>query len=184
MGGMNLCFVGCGAIAAVRADISPAAWAWPLQAVGRTPESAGEFAREWQMQHHTGRLAEVLARTDIDAVLTCSPGEAHEAQTRSAIQAGRHMLEELPFAMNYVGGVALAALSERRGVTMMVPHATLRAGRSARACGGCCGRPPRAPRAPAGSGSETQAGVPPALALFAATCSWQRGGAARLGAVF
>jgi 2-hydroxy-4-carboxymuconate semialdehyde hemiacetal dehydrogenase len=119
---MNLCFVGCGAIAAVHADICRRLGHTLNTAVGRTPETAADFAREWNFPHHTHRLDHALERPDIDAVLICSPSELHEAQARLAIEAGRHVLVELPLAMSYAGGADLAELSRRRGVTVMVAH--------------------------------------------------------------
>ncbi|SRR5579871_167591 len=119
---MNLCFVGCGAIAAVHADICRRLGHTFHAAVGRTPASAADFAREWKFSHHTDRLEEALEHRDIDAVLICSPSEEHETQARCAIDAGRHVLVELPLAMSYAAGAAMAELSDRRGVTVMVAH--------------------------------------------------------------
>jgi uncharacterized protein YgbK (DUF1537 family) len=58
----------------------------------------------------------------LDAVVICSPSELREAQARRVIEAGKPVLAELPLAMSYAGGAALAALARRRNVTVMVAH--------------------------------------------------------------
>lgn len=120
--GMNLCFVGYGAIAGVHADICRRLGHRMYSVVGRVPESTEAFARQYGFEHHTLRLEEALARRDVDAVIICSPSEAHEAQARQVIEAEKPVLVELPLAMNYAGGAALAELGKRRGVTVMVAH--------------------------------------------------------------
>lgn len=119
---MNLCFVGYGAIAAVHADICRRLGHALHTVVGRQRESTAAFAREWGFAHHTLDLEQALGRRDVDAVLVCSPSELHESQTRQTIEAGKHVLVELPLAMNHPGGAALAELGKRRGVTVMVAH--------------------------------------------------------------
>src|SRR5579864_792155 len=121
-GGMNLCFVGYGAIAGVHADICRRLGHRLHVVVGRVPESTEAFARQYGFEHHTLHLEEVLTRRDVDAVVICSPSEVHEAQTREVIEAGKPVLVELPLAMSYAGGAALAELGKRRGVTVMVAH--------------------------------------------------------------
>jgi 2-hydroxy-4-carboxymuconate semialdehyde hemiacetal dehydrogenase len=90
--------------------------------VGRVPESTAAFAREWEFSRHTLSLEQALEQREIDAVLICSPSEQHESQARQTIEAGKHVLVELPLAMNYTGGAELAELGSRRGVILMVAH--------------------------------------------------------------
>jgi len=120
--GMNLCFIGYGAIAGVHAGICRRFGHRLYSVVGRVPESTEAFAREYGFEHHTVHLEKAIELRDVDAVLICSPSEVHEAQTRQVIEAGKPVLVELPLAMSYAGGVALAELGRRRGVTVMVAH--------------------------------------------------------------
>ncbi len=119
---MKLCFVGYGAIATVHADICRRLGHALHTVVGRVPESTAAFAKEWEFSHWTLSLEEALRKPDVDAVLICSPSELHEAQARQVIEAGKHVLVELPLAMSYAGGRAIADLGDRRGVTVMVAH--------------------------------------------------------------
>jgi len=119
---MNLCFVGYGAIAGVHADICRRLGHRLHTVVGRVPDTTASFAREYGFAHHTLDLEDALGRRDIDAVIVCSPSELHESQARQVIEAGKPVLVELPLAMSYAGGSALAELGRRRGVTVMVAH--------------------------------------------------------------
>jgi 2-hydroxy-4-carboxymuconate semialdehyde hemiacetal dehydrogenase len=121
-GGMNLCFVGCGAIAGVHADICRRLGHRLHTVMGRVPQTTQAFARDYGFARTTFDLDEALAQREIDAVIICSPSEAHEAQARQVIEAGKPVLIELPLAMTYAGGAALAELAKQRGVTAMVAH--------------------------------------------------------------
>ncbi len=120
--GLNLCFVGYGAIAGVHADICRRLGHRLHTVVGRVPETTESFARHYGFAHSTLNLEQALTQPEIDAVLICSPSELHECQAREVIEAGKPVLVELPLAMSYAGGSALAELSGRRGVTVMVAH--------------------------------------------------------------
>jgi 2-hydroxy-4-carboxymuconate semialdehyde hemiacetal dehydrogenase len=121
-GGMNLCFVGYGAIAGVHAEICRHLGHRLHSVVGRVPEPTEAFGRQYGFEHQMMHLEEALAYRDVDAVIICSPSEVHEAQARQVIEAGKPVLVELPLAMSYAGGAALAELGKRRAVTVMVAH--------------------------------------------------------------
>lgn len=120
--GMNLCFVGYGAIAGVHADICRRLGHHLHTVVGRAPETTAAFARDYGFTHQTLDLSQALEQREIDAVLVCSPSELHETQARQVIEASKPVLVELPLAMSYSGGAALAELGRQRGVTVMVAH--------------------------------------------------------------
>ncbi len=93
---MNLCFVGYGAIAGVHAEICRRLGHRFHTVVGRDPASIEAFAWEWGFSHSTLRLQDALTSPGVDAVFICSPSEAHEAQARQTIEAGKPVLVELP----------------------------------------------------------------------------------------
>ena len=119
---MNLCFVGYGAIAGVHADICRRLGHRLHTVVGRVPASTEAFAREYGFERHTLSLEEALGQHGVDAVIICSPSELHEAQARQTIEAGKPVLVELPLAMSYAAGAALAESGRRLGVPVMVAH--------------------------------------------------------------
>lgn len=119
---MRLCFVGYGAIAEHHARAFTALdqdFAW---VVGRDPEQTAQFAERHSFRRHTLDLAEALADPDVDAVVVTSPSQLHEAQTRQALEAGKHVLCEIPLALSLSGGRSLAELARARGRLLMVAH--------------------------------------------------------------
>lgn len=68
------------------------------------------------------RWEEVLADTSIDAVSLASPAGLHFAQAKAAMQAGKHVYVEKPLALDISEAEELCALSEQRGLVLMVGH--------------------------------------------------------------
>ena len=90
--------------------------------VGRLPEPTAEFAERHGFRHHGTDLAAALARPELDVVVICSPSAAHAAQTEQCLQAGKHVLVEIPLAMSFADAERLTRLAEQRGLTLMVAH--------------------------------------------------------------
>ena len=66
------------------------------------------------------RLADALARTDCDAVLASLPTAFHVPVARAALEAGKHVIVEKPFAPTLDEAAELVRLAEERGLTLMV----------------------------------------------------------------
>ncbi|MBC8161996.1 MAG: Gfo/Idh/MocA family oxidoreductase [Roseiflexaceae bacterium] len=64
--------------------------------------------------------AEAFAATDSDAVLITASLGAHVPVARAALEAGKHVLVEKPFAPSLAEGQELVALAQARGLTLMV----------------------------------------------------------------
>ena len=60
--------------------------------------NAQAFAAEYGFARATTSLDEVLDDSALDAVIICSPSEAHADQTERALRAGKHVLCEIPLA--------------------------------------------------------------------------------------
>jgi 2-hydroxy-4-carboxymuconate semialdehyde hemiacetal dehydrogenase len=121
--GLTLSFIGCGSIAAshVRALRELGGVRFD-SAVGRRPEATEAFAREWGFAHWSLSLEEALARPGVDAVVIASPSDHHAVQAEQALAAGKHVLVEIPLAMNLADAERVTALAERSGLHMMVAH--------------------------------------------------------------
>jgi predicted dehydrogenase len=65
-------------------------------------------------------LADALARTGCDAVLASLPTAFHVPVARAALEAGKHVIVEKPFAPTLEGAAGLVRLAEERGLTLMV----------------------------------------------------------------
>ena len=120
---MNICLVGYGMIAEhhVRAlgTLEDIHFHW---LVGRRPEPTLAFAKEWEFEHHTLELTEALADDSVDAVVITSPNALHAAQATAALNAGKHVLLEIPIAMTLANAQALAALAQQANRTLMICH--------------------------------------------------------------
>jgi len=66
------------------------------------------------------RLEDGLARTAADAVLVTTVLPGHVPVARAALEAGKHVLVEKPFAPSVADGRTLVELAAERGLTLMV----------------------------------------------------------------
>ncbi len=89
---------------------------------GRLQESTEAFAREFGLTRATTELDDLLADPAVDAVVICSPTEVHANQTARALQAGKHVLCEIPLATSLTETDQLIALSKQVDRRLMVCH--------------------------------------------------------------
>ena len=90
--------------------------------IGRVPERTEAFAREHGYEMHSTNLADALSDPDVDAVILCTPSEQHADQTEQCLNAGKHVLVEIPLAMSYAEGQRLAHQARVVERTVMVAH--------------------------------------------------------------
>ena len=64
----------------------------------------------------------LIARDDLDAVAVATPPRAHRDLSLAALEAGKHVLCEKPFAMNAAEGAAMRDAAAKSGKTAMVGH--------------------------------------------------------------
>lgn len=65
---------------------------------------------------------EVLARSDVDAVLVATDAAGHAALVEEAAAAGKHVLVEKPLALSVSDARRAAGAAERKGVLLQVGH--------------------------------------------------------------
>ncbi len=119
---MNLLMIGYGATATQHTRILADAGVTLDTIVGRVPEKVAAFAAAHGYAHGETDLAAALASRRIDVVVVASPSEAHAGQARQALEAGTHVLVEIPLAMSYAEGRELAELAKARGKVLMIAH--------------------------------------------------------------
>jgi predicted dehydrogenase len=91
-----------------------------LRAVAsRTPATAEEYAREWNIPRHYGSYSELIADPGVDAIYIPLPNALHAEWTIKACQAGKHVLCEKPLALTAAEADAIAAAAGRAGVLVM-----------------------------------------------------------------
>ncbi|MBF9152328.1 Gfo/Idh/MocA family protein [Novosphingobium jiangmenense] len=107
--------VGAGDISAVYLNAIARSPALDLRAVAtRSPLGIAGMATRFGARAAT--VAELLADDAIELVLNLTPGVAHEEINAAALEAGKHVYSEKPFALSHTGARRLADLAERRGL--------------------------------------------------------------------
>ncbi len=119
---LRLAVVGYGAIADLHTRIMAREGHRLAWLVGRVPERTAAFAGKYGFARHTTDLTQALHDPDVDAVILCTPNEQHAPQAAACLAAGKHVLVEIPLAMSYAEGRALAETARRENLTLMVAH--------------------------------------------------------------
>ena len=89
-----------------------------LQAVAsRKLSTARSYARKWKIEYAYGSYEEMLASNHIDAVYIGLPNHLHASWTIRALEAGKHVLCEKPFALSVEEVDAVADAVQRTGKT-------------------------------------------------------------------
>ncbi len=92
--------------------------------VDRRPGRARDVARAAGIAHHHEgtQLAAIPWLDQVDAFSIGTPPASHGALVREALELGRHVITEKPFAMQVAEGEAMVALARARGRTLAVVH--------------------------------------------------------------
>ena len=99
-------------------------------AVGsRSSESAAEFAARHEIPNRHASYADLAADPEVDAVYVATPHPMHRDSAVLALEAGKPVLVEKPFAMNAAEAGEIAGLARERGLfameamwTRFLPH--------------------------------------------------------------
>ncbi len=67
-------------------------------------------------------LAAALSRADIELMVIATPNDLHAPQAHAALDAGKHVVIDKPFALSFAEGQALADHARRVGKTLSVFH--------------------------------------------------------------
>ncbi len=96
---------------------------WEVPVVwGRTVSRAREAAERLGVPEVAEDWRDIVAREDLDAVAVATPPAAHLEMVTAALQAGKHVLCEKPFALNAGEAEQMRALAAEHGLTAMVAH--------------------------------------------------------------
>ena len=85
----------------------------------RTRASAEDFCRERGIAL-LDRFEDVLARTDIDAVVLATPHSLHAGQVKAAAAAGKHVHVEKPLTLDRPSAEAVVAAAKQAGIVLAV----------------------------------------------------------------
>ena len=82
---------------------------------GGNPADTEELARESGIGHWSLDLGECLAQPGVDAAILTTPTQLHAPQAIQVLEAGKHVLVEIPMADNLADSERLAEVAERYG---------------------------------------------------------------------
>lgn len=107
--------VGAGDISEVYLNAITRSSALDLRAMAtRNPQTIAEKAGRFGAR--AVRVAELLADETIELVVNLTPGIAHEEINAAALEAGKHVYSEKPFALSLGAARRLADLAARKGL--------------------------------------------------------------------
>jgi D-xylose 1-dehydrogenase (NADP+, D-xylono-1,5-lactone-forming) len=86
-----------------------------LAVASRKKESAEAYARQWKIPTAYGTYEDLLAAPDIDVIYNSLPNHLHAEWTIKALQAGKHVLCEKPFALTLDEADAVAKTAKETG---------------------------------------------------------------------
>jgi predicted dehydrogenase len=89
-------------------------------------DRAQDFAAKWGIPNVAGDIGQILDRSDVDAVIVSTPPFAHMEPTIMALEAGKHVLCEKPFALDPQEAEKMTQTSERTGHYLAVCSARQR----------------------------------------------------------
>ncbi len=120
---MKVCIAGEGAIAARHLDgLARIDGIEIVSITGGNAEDTEAVAIKRSIRHWTLDLADSLAQPGVEAAILTTPTGMHAAQGIQAMEAGKHVLVEIPMADSLADAEAVVRAQERTGLTAMVCH--------------------------------------------------------------
>jgi len=90
--------------------------------VGRDLAATAEVARQWKIPHITTDLAASLAQTGVEAALLATPTQLHAAQAIECLEAGKHVMIEIPIADSLADSERVVEAQRATGRVAMGGH--------------------------------------------------------------
>ncbi|WP_346891948.1 Gfo/Idh/MocA family oxidoreductase [uncultured Roseibium sp.] len=87
--------------------------------MGPTKEKIEAFAAERGIGHAGATLEECLERDDVDAVILATPTQMHADQAVACMEAGKHVLVEIPMADSLADSQRVVAKQKETGLVAM-----------------------------------------------------------------
>ena len=85
-------------------------------------EQAKEVAAEFGASHSFDNFDDFIACEELDAVILATPTQMHAAQSIQAMEAGKHVLVEIPMADNLADSEAILAKQKETSLVAMAGH--------------------------------------------------------------
>ncbi|MFQ5551357.1 MAG: Gfo/Idh/MocA family protein, partial [Gemmatimonadales bacterium] len=118
---VNLCMLGCGAIARIHARVARTLKSRAnLLFASRTLETAREYNRRFGGLGAFGSYEEACRATDVDAVFICTPHVYHLENVRLAAEHGKHVIVEKPATVTLEELDTMIAVTDGARIKAMV----------------------------------------------------------------
>lgn len=85
----------------------------------RDKSKSESFAARFGYEKYYGSYEDLLGDPEVDAVYIATPNNFHYENTMAAIAAGKHVLCEKPFALNYSQSLSMAEAARKKKVFLM-----------------------------------------------------------------
>jgi 2-hydroxy-4-carboxymuconate semialdehyde hemiacetal dehydrogenase len=119
----GLCLAGTGGIASQHMKAFAAlGGVTPRWVVSRTADGAAQFAQSWNFPNSGVDLTGALADPAVNLVVIASPSDLHASQALQSLEAGKHVIVEIPTATNLADARRLAAAVKAANRRVLVCH--------------------------------------------------------------
>lgn len=120
---MKICMVGQGAFGQKHLDaLKNIPDVEVVSLVGGTVDSTREVAEKYGIPFWTLDLAEGLAQPGVEAAIITSPTPIHAAQALQVMEAGKHVMIEIPMTDTLADAEAVCAKQQETGLVAMAGH--------------------------------------------------------------
>ena len=120
---MRLALAGAGAFGLKHLDaLARVEGAEVVAIVSRRLEQAREVADRYGVAEAYTELDDALNRSDVDAVILCTPTQLHATQAIAVMRAGKHVQVEIPLADSYAEAHEVDRVQKETGKVAMVGH--------------------------------------------------------------
>jgi len=89
---------------------------------GGSPDTTRDVAARFGIPHWSTDLDECLAQPGVEAVILTTPTQMHARQGLQCLEAGKHVMIEIPIADNLVDAERLVEAQRRTGLVAMAGH--------------------------------------------------------------
>jgi len=90
--------------------------------MGRNSDKVQALANQRNIGHATTDLKESLGHDDVDAVILSTPTQLHAEQAIACMQAGKHVLVEIPMADTLADSQRVVNVQKKTGLIAMAGH--------------------------------------------------------------
>ena len=89
---------------------------------GGSPGTTEEVAKKYGIPHWTTDFSEALAQPGVDAVILTTPTQIHAKQATQAMEAGKHVMVEIPMADTLADAEWICDVQKKTGLVAMAGH--------------------------------------------------------------